>query len=193
MPRGLPSLRPAWDDLLARADVPNVLMDPAMVQAAAEAFPETQSRALLAWKSQADGKRQLAGIWAFSVGRPHLSALPVRVLNVPPGPHRYLATPVIDRACLDETLHAMLDALAADPKLPKIAALDAMATDSPTMEALAASARGARQLALHARTIPPPEARFRARRQEPIWKRRCRAPAARSFASTGAGSRKRAR
>ena len=132
----LAALRPGWIDLLTRADVPNVLMDPAMVQAAAEVFPEAQSQALLAWKPPVDGKRQLAGIWAFSVGRPHLSAFPVRVLNMPPGPHRYLATPVIDRACLDETLDAMLDALAADPRLPKIVALDAMSTDSPTMEAL---------------------------------------------------------
>ena len=133
----LAALRPSWIDLLTRADVPNVLMDPAMVQAAAEVFPEAQSQALLAWKPSADGKRQLVGIWAFSVGRPHQSAFPVRVLTIPPGPHRYLATPVIDRACLDETLDAMLDALAADPRLPKIAALDAMSTESPTMEALA--------------------------------------------------------
>src|SRR5688572_1384610 len=66
----LAELRSCWTDLLARADVPNVLMDPAMVQAAAEVFPEAQSQALLAWKSQADGKRRLSGIWAFSIGRP---------------------------------------------------------------------------------------------------------------------------
>jgi CelD/BcsL family acetyltransferase involved in cellulose biosynthesis len=90
---------------------------------------------LLAWKS-VDGERRLAGVWAFSVGRPHQSAFPVRVLTIPPGPHRYLATPVIDRTCLDETLDSMLDALAADPELPKIAALDAMSTDCRTMEAL---------------------------------------------------------
>jgi CelD/BcsL family acetyltransferase involved in cellulose biosynthesis len=132
----LAGLRPCWIDLLARADVPNALMDPAVVRAAAEVFPEAQIQALLAWKPRTNGQRQLAGIWAFSVGRPHQSAFPVRALIMPPGPHRYLATPVIDRACLDETLHAMLDALAADPKLPKIAALDAMGTDSLTMAAL---------------------------------------------------------
>jgi CelD/BcsL family acetyltransferase involved in cellulose biosynthesis len=128
--------RPCWIDLLTRADAPNALMDPTVVQAAAEVFPEAQIRALLAWKSPVNGQRQLAGIWAFSVGRPHQSAFPVRVLTFPPGPHRYLATPVIDRSCLDETLHAMLDALAADPNLPKIAALEAMGTDSLTMAAL---------------------------------------------------------
>lgn len=132
----LSELRPCWIDLLARADAPNALMDPAVVRAVAEVFPEAQIQTLLAWKSQTNGQRQLVGIWAFSVGRPHQSAVPVRVLTFPPGPHRYLATPVIDRACLDETLHAMLDTLAADPKLPKIAALDAMGTDSLTMAAL---------------------------------------------------------
>ena len=131
----LSRLRPEWVDLLARADVPNVLMDPAMVQAAADVFPQSQSQAVLVWKPSAAG-RQLAGLWAFSVGRPHQSVLPMRALTIPPGPHRYLATPVIDRTCLDETLHAMLDALAADPRLPKIAALDAMSAECPTTEAL---------------------------------------------------------
>jgi CelD/BcsL family acetyltransferase involved in cellulose biosynthesis len=132
----LAELRSSWIDLLARADTPNVLMDPIMVQAAAEAFPDTQCRALLVWKPPADGRRELIGIWAFCVGRPDQSALPMRALTMPPGPYRYLATPVIDRSCLDETLNAMLDALAADPGLPKIAALDAMGSDGPTMEAL---------------------------------------------------------
>jgi hypothetical protein len=64
----LAGLRLAWDDLLTRAETPNVLMDPAIVQAATEAFPQTQSTVLLAWKTPADGKRQLAGIWAFRQG-----------------------------------------------------------------------------------------------------------------------------
>jgi CelD/BcsL family acetyltransferase involved in cellulose biosynthesis len=132
----LADLDAAWTDLLTRADVPNVLMDPLMVTASARVFPESSCRTLLAWRTQAGGGRQLAGIWAFSIGHPHHSALVVNVLNTPPGPHRCLSAPVIDRDCLDETLHAMLDAIAGDPRLPKIAALDAMLTDSPTMEAL---------------------------------------------------------
>lgn len=133
----LAQMRMQWTDLLGRADVPNVLMDPAMVQAAADIYPQSQSQALLVWKTLVGGQRQLVGLWAFSIGRPAQSALPIQMLTIPPGPHRYLATPVIDRDCLDETLDAMLDALSADPKLPKIAALDAMSTESPTMEALA--------------------------------------------------------
>jgi CelD/BcsL family acetyltransferase involved in cellulose biosynthesis len=125
-----------WTDLLSRADVSNVLMEPVMVAASADVFPESQCRALLAWQAQPDGARQLTGIWAFSVGRPVQSAIAMNVLNTPPGPHRYLSAPVIDRAHLDETLHAMLDTLAGDPQLPKIAALEAMLMDGPTMESL---------------------------------------------------------
>lgn len=132
----LAEFRSDWLNLLARADVPNALMDPAMVQAAADVFPEMQCRALLAWKPATGGACQLAGIWAFAIARPQQSAIPIRVLSIPPGPHRYLATPVIDRDCLDETLHAMLDTFATDPSLPKIAALDSMSADSPTMDAL---------------------------------------------------------
>jgi CelD/BcsL family acetyltransferase involved in cellulose biosynthesis len=132
----LTELDAEWTDLLTRADVSNVLMDPVMVAASADVFPESQCRTLLAWRSQPGGARQLAGIWAFSVGRPVQSAIAMNVLNTPPGPHRYLSAPVIDRTLLDDTLHAMLDTLAGDPQLPKIAALEAMLMDSPTMEAL---------------------------------------------------------
>src|SRR6202043_3832774 len=60
----------------------------------------------------------------------------IRLLIIPPYVHGYLATPVVDRKCLDETLDAMLDCIARDPQLPKIVALDAMGTDGPTYEAL---------------------------------------------------------
>jgi CelD/BcsL family acetyltransferase involved in cellulose biosynthesis len=132
----LAALDVEWTDLLTRADVSNVLMDPVMVAASADVFPESQCRTLLAWQAHAGGARRLAGIWAFSIGRPIQSAIAMDVLNTPPGPHRYLSAPVVDRAHLDETLHAMLDILANDPQLPRIAALEAMITDSPTMDAL---------------------------------------------------------
>ena len=44
--------------------------------------------------------------------------------------------PVIDRDALDSTLEAMLACIANEPGLPKIIALDAMATDGATMQAL---------------------------------------------------------
>jgi CelD/BcsL family acetyltransferase involved in cellulose biosynthesis len=131
----LSDLRAAWTDLLARADAPNVFMDPELVRVAADVDPTVRHCALLAWQAM-DGKRQLVGFWSFAVSRPRQSPLPVRVLNAPPCRYSYLATPVIDRSCLDETLDAMLDCIVADAQLPKIMALDAMGAEGATYEAL---------------------------------------------------------
>ena len=57
--------------------------------------------------------RELVGVWAFAVGLARHSVLPIRILTAPPFLHGYAATPVIDRSCLDETLDAMLDWIAA--------------------------------------------------------------------------------
>ena len=130
-------LRREWRDLVARAAEPNVFMDPAMVQAAVETDKAARVAVLLAWKSSnAGGQQRLAGIWALAIGRPRKSLLPTDVLNAPPHFHNSLATPVIDRDCLDEVLHAMLDAVAVDPNLPDIIAIDLMGMDGPVMAAL---------------------------------------------------------
>jgi CelD/BcsL family acetyltransferase involved in cellulose biosynthesis len=131
----LADVRADWTDLLTRADALNVFMDPALLRAAAEAEPAVEHRALLAWKST-DGRRQLVGIWSFAVGHARRSVLPIRVLSGPAYTHCYLATPVIDRDCLDDTLDAMLDAIANDRQLPKIVALDMLEADGPTCQAL---------------------------------------------------------
>jgi CelD/BcsL family acetyltransferase involved in cellulose biosynthesis len=128
-------LHAAWADLLPRADTQNVFMDPSLLRAATAADPGGQRRALLAWKT-IDGARRLVGVWSFAVGRPRWSVLPIRVLTAPAYNHGYLATPVIDRGCLNETIEAMLDAIAAARGLPKILALDTLATDGATHEAL---------------------------------------------------------
>jgi hypothetical protein len=131
--RPLSELDAAWDDLIARADAPNVFMQPRVIRAAA---PERQIVTLLAW--QRDGShRQLAGFWAFSIGKPHLSILPVVALCAPAATeHVYLSAPVIDRNCLDATLHAMLEAIAKAPDLPKIVALESMSGSGTTYQAL---------------------------------------------------------
>ena len=131
----LADLRADWNNLLARAAAPNIFMDPALVRVAAETDPESKHRSLLAWKS-IGGRRQLVGIWTFAVGGAGKFAPPVPLLIVPPCRYGYLATPVIDRDYLDDTLDAMLDCIAADPELPKIVSLDMMATDGPTYRAL---------------------------------------------------------
>jgi CelD/BcsL family acetyltransferase involved in cellulose biosynthesis len=131
----LSAVRADWTSLLARADAPNVFMDPVLVRVAAGLDPAVRYCALRAWRT-IGGERQLVGLWCFAVARPRQSALPMRLLNAPPCLYSYLATPVIDRSCIDETLDAMLDCIAADRRLPKIVALDAMAAEGRTYEAL---------------------------------------------------------
>ena len=140
----LAALGSDWLDLLGRAAAPNVFMDPALVRIAAAITPQRRVGALLAWTS-VDGAEQLAGVLTFAVGRCR-KALPTRVLMVPPCANSSLATPVIDRACLDQVLHAMLDAVAGDPDLPNIVAFEAIGMDGPTMAALArvCAARGSK-------------------------------------------------
>jgi CelD/BcsL family acetyltransferase involved in cellulose biosynthesis len=141
----LTNLGPAWADLLKRADVPNVFMDPDLVCSAVQTYPDARIAALLAWRSVGPS-RQLTGVWAFAAGHARRSPLPLDVLNTPLLPYWYLATPVIDRTNLDGTLNAMLDCIANEPGLPKIIALDSM-SEGVTMAALAR--------VLEARQSPP--------------------------------------
>jgi CelD/BcsL family acetyltransferase involved in cellulose biosynthesis len=122
-----------WHDLLSRADAPNVFMLPHLLRAAP---PECRIVALLAWQPSSGNGRRLTGFWAFSTGRPRLSIVPVRVLRAPAMEHAYLSTPVIDRDCLEATLHAMLDAIAGAPNLPNLVALDCMTGAGATYDAL---------------------------------------------------------
>ncbi len=131
----LAALQADWDALLARADAPNVFMNPRLVKLAGDIDPRHRRLALLAWHQRGD-RRSLVGVWAFAVGRAPQSILPVDTLYAPPMAHGYLATPVIDRDALDTTLEAMLGCIAKDSSLPKMIALDAMATDGATMQAL---------------------------------------------------------
>jgi CelD/BcsL family acetyltransferase involved in cellulose biosynthesis len=130
----LTSLRAAWSDLQRRAADPNVFMDPALVEVAATINPTGQHQALLAWSTTETAGR-LSGIWSFAISRPRWSILPMQAINIPAYSHAYLATPVIDRDCLDATLDAMLDRIAEDRGLPKIVALNMMGAGQ-TYEAL---------------------------------------------------------
>lgn len=131
----LSDIRGHWTDLLGRAAAPNVFMDPALIDVGARVEPHARHRALLAWKT-VDGRDKLVGVWSFAVGRPRRSMLPIQTIVIPTYVHGYLATPVIDRDCLDETLDAMLEGVASERKLPKIITLDVMDVGEPTYEAL---------------------------------------------------------
>ncbi len=150
----LADLQAEWEALVARADTPNVFMNPLVVKLAGETGPGCRV-ALLAWLAR-DGARQLAGVWAFSIRRPSQSVLPLAVLAAPAMAHGYLATPVIDRDALEPTLEAMLTAIANDPKLPNFVALDAMTAEGATMQALirVLALRGSRPCVL-ARALRP--------------------------------------
>ncbi|HXD47056.1 MAG TPA: GNAT family N-acetyltransferase [Pseudolabrys sp.] len=122
-----------WRDLASRADAANVFLNPALLAAAIAAYPERNIVVLLAWQDA-----RLAGVWAFAQGRMRLSA--------PAMPNAYLATPAIDRDCLEPVIDALLSYIDADPALPNIVALDAMGAGTATYAALArviAARRGA--------------------------------------------------
>jgi CelD/BcsL family acetyltransferase involved in cellulose biosynthesis len=121
-----------WRDLVVRADSPNVFMQPRVLRAAEGGRPIV---ALLAYEPHAGGRR-LVGLWGFAIGTPQLSLVPVSALCAPATEHAYLSAPVIDRERLDVTLHAMLDAIAAAPDLPKLVALESMSGSGATYEAL---------------------------------------------------------
>jgi CelD/BcsL family acetyltransferase involved in cellulose biosynthesis len=123
----------AWSDLVARADVANVFMAPAMLREAA--LCGARIVIALAWQGDAD-ERRLAGLWGFSLGRPREGILPLQVLRAPASEHAYLATPVIDRNCVEPVLTAMLDAIAAAQDLPTTVSLSAMSGKSATAAAL---------------------------------------------------------
>ncbi len=127
----LNQIRPAWTDLLVRADAPNAFMDPALMGVAARIAPREQHQSILVWK-----RRQLVGLLSFSIGRARKSILGARTIVVPAHVHGHLATPVIDKNDLDETLDALLDGIAADRRLPHIVTFDGIATDGPTFAAL---------------------------------------------------------
>lgn len=126
-----------WLNLLDRATMPNVFMDPALLRVTALSYPQWQCVTLLAWQQPAQVRR-LVGVWGFALRRATPSLLPLRVLAAQAMPHGYLATPVIDRTVMGEVLAAMLERIARDPKLPKILAVENFSADCDLADALAA-------------------------------------------------------
>jgi CelD/BcsL family acetyltransferase involved in cellulose biosynthesis len=127
----LAGLQSDWEDLLARADVANAFMNPALIRLASQFYPRCSCFALLAWLKETSRPR-LVGVWAFARGRARQSV----ILTGSPMPHAYLSDPVIDRTCLDSVLEAMLAHISGDATLPKIVSLETMGTDTATMAAL---------------------------------------------------------
>lgn len=131
----LADLNDPYRDLLSRAAELNAFMSPHLLSAASEALPQLQILVVTAWE-ETDTKRRLVGLWAISPGVPTKSAMPLPVLQCPPFSQSFLATPVLDRTVAREALHAMLDRIAAERKLPEIIAIRSMSADGLVSAAL---------------------------------------------------------
>jgi len=150
----LAGLDDAWRDLLSRAADRNPFMDPALLQASAEAYPQLSQYVLLAWDKGEN--RRLLGVWGFCVRRAPRALLPFKVSRTPSFPHGFLGTPVIDRAMLDPVLAAMLDRIATMPGCPNHIAVAEMDMEGATMAALTrvAAERGNAPVVLEERARP---------------------------------------
>jgi CelD/BcsL family acetyltransferase involved in cellulose biosynthesis len=127
-PDQLNELERDWLDLLGRAAVSNVFMNPALLRVAALSYPNRKCVALLAWQ-QTPHARRLVGVWGLTVRRSAHAIFPFQVLAAPAMPHGYLVTPVIDRSLFDAVLATMLDYIASDPALPNIVSLEILGAD----------------------------------------------------------------
>ncbi|HVI31069.1 GNAT family N-acetyltransferase [Phenylobacterium sp.] len=127
-------LHAEWESLVTRAILPNVSMHPAVALAAADAGARTY--VILAWRRHgAEVARELVGAWVLGVGRLH-RRWPAPVLVGPADRNLILGVPVVDRAAVEDTLSAMLDAVAAIRSLPAILQLREVPTEGPLFEGL---------------------------------------------------------
>lgn len=127
-------LHAEWESLVARAVLPNVSMHPAVAGAAAESGARTY--VVLAWRPDGTGgARELVGAWVLGLGRLH-RRWPSPVLVGPADRNLILGAPVVDRGAVEETLSAMLEALAGMRSLPAILQLREVPTEGPLFEGL---------------------------------------------------------
>ncbi|MGB3447020.1 MAG: GNAT family N-acetyltransferase [Xanthobacteraceae bacterium] len=118
-------IAPAWADLASRASS-NVFMEPAALRAA-ETSGFADIRMLLAWDDTVVPRR-LVGLWALQVKR--IASFWPAVLDARPYNYAFLSSPVIDPACVDDVMPAMLAAIQHDPELPKVLHLHSFAQET---------------------------------------------------------------
>jgi CelD/BcsL family acetyltransferase involved in cellulose biosynthesis len=121
----------AWADLASRASS-NVFMEPAALRAA-ETSGFADIRMLLAWDDTV-APRRLVGLWALQVKR--IASFWPAVLDARPYNYAFLSSPVIDPACVDDVMPAMLAAIQHDPELPKVLHLHSFAQETACYAAL---------------------------------------------------------
>ena len=143
------ALRAAWPDLVARAPA-NVFMDPDGLATVADSrFARTHI--LSVWET---ASARLLGVWALEERR--ITPIGPAYLSSPPHYYSFVGSPVIDRDRMDEVASALLDAIAKNPRLPKLLRLKYLDGDSPTQAPLmrAIVARGGQRLPAGVRTRP---------------------------------------
>ncbi len=121
----------AWADLASRASS-NVFMEPAALRVA-ETSGFADIRMLLAWDDTV-APRRLVGLWALQVKR--IASFWPAVLDARPYNYAFLSSPVIDPACVDDVMPAMLAAIQHDPELPKVLHLHSFAQETACYAAL---------------------------------------------------------
>lgn len=116
----------AWRELIPRSLVPNIFMSPGFVSAAANS---QDILVALVWRR--DGQdRRLEGVCALT--RQNLRKfLPITISSATLNRHSFLSSPVVRRDNPDPVLHALFDAIAAEPKLAKTVRLRKATAETP--------------------------------------------------------------
>lgn len=131
----------AFAELSRHAVEPNPHMSPAALSAATLLVPEEEIVILCAWRSEALGSENLAGIWAFRRQRDWRSGF-ATVLTAPLIPlYEVSSQPVLDRDHAEDIALAMLRHLVASGDLPKTLALPLLPLEGPCYAALTEAMR----------------------------------------------------
>lgn len=153
----LAEIRTEWRELCERALEPNVFYDPAFALAAAPVFG-ADAGVVLTW-SRARPQR-LIGLFPLRLERRY------GVLATLTGwthPYAPLGVPLVDRDEAEAAIGALLDHVAADPRLPKLMLLPLIARDGAFAAALtrvlAQHGGAAADFGEHARALLAPEKR----------------------------------
>ena len=125
-----------WRDLVRRAAMPNVFMNPVGL-AAVGATGYGDDVLLCAWQGTGDARR-LVGVWALE--RQAIAGLGHACLAAPPHFYAFVSSPVIDREHTDAVVAAFFSAITRDPALPKVLRLRYLDGDEPSFAAIAAAA-----------------------------------------------------
>jgi CelD/BcsL family acetyltransferase involved in cellulose biosynthesis len=141
----------SWRALVARNPA-NVFMSPVAMVAAAE-LEFSDIHVLQAWDA-GEGSRRLVGVWALQ-RRARLPFLPATLLGLPYD-YAFASVPVIDTACVDQVIPAFLDAIIAQPGLPRVLNLKSFDAESAVYASLqkVCAARGFGQCLLASNARP---------------------------------------